>query len=203
MEKAKKPFYKRWWFIVIVIFFVLAGIGGLLEEEETTEQAKEVAIEQEETDEPEEKVDEPQEDEEEPEEEAQEEEINSTFEHTDFYEGEQTIEINPGMVWSENSYFNIVYDALDEIKQIFDENDEVETVLVLIKADFMDSKGNEEEGFAITFRYSRDTFNELNYDNFKQMSLGEEWRILNESDGYFIHQAIRSNLKSKYTDNLR
>lgn len=195
LEKVKKPFYKRWWFIVIVIFFVLAGIGGLLEEEETTEQVEEVAVEQEEI---EEQVDEPQEDEEE-----SEEDVISTFEHTDFYEGEQTIEVRPGMVWSENSYFNVVYDALDEIKQTFDENEEVESILVLIIADFMDNKGNEEEGFAITYRYSRETFNELNYDNFKQMSLGEEWRILNESDGYFIHPAIRSKLKSKYTDNLR
>lgn len=193
----KKPIYKKWWFWVLLLIAIPAMVGivqGVNESRQTTSDKTEV--EDSETSEPvneEEKEDEPEEN---PEEET-------VFERTDFYEGEQTIEIHPGIVWSENSYFNIVYDALDEIKEIFDENDEAETVLVLIKADFMDSKGNEEEGFAITFRYSRDTFNELNYDNFKQMSLGEEWRILNESDGYFIHQAIRNNLKSKYTDNLR
>lgn len=197
MEKVKKPFYKRWWFIIIVIFFALPAIGSLLEDEEQNADPEEEAGVNRKQDEMIEK------EEQEDESEESEEKTESKFEHTDFIEGEQTIEIHPGVLWSENSYFKVVYDALDEIKQTFDENEEVDSVRVLIIADFMDSKGNEEEGYAITFRYSRDTFNELNFDNFKEMALGEEWRILNESDGYFIHQAIRSKLKPKYTDNLR
>ena len=196
MEKEKKPVHKRWWFWVIGIVIIISWFTNSTDNKGDTEQ--EVSSEQKE-----EQVEDIEVTEEKEEPEEQTEESNNRFEYTELYEGEQTIEINPGTVWSENSFFNVVYDSLDEIKRTLDENEEVNSVLVMINTELIDNKGNEEERAVITFRYSRETFNELNYENFKKISLGEEWRILNESDGYFIHQAIRSKLKSKYTDNLR
>jgi len=116
--------------------------------------------------------------------------------------GELILTYEPGMGWSENSLFFTVYDSFEVTNQAF-KDDSVESVLNLIQGVMVDQKGNEELKDMITYRYYRADFDELNYSKFKDMAFGQQWRILNEADGYFIHPGIRVNLKEKYTDNLK
>ena len=116
--------------------------------------------------------------------------------------GELILTYEPGIGWSENSLFLTVYDSFEVTNQAF-KDDSVDSVLNLIKANMVDEKGNEEIEDVITYRYTRSDFEELNYGKFKDMAFGQQWRILNEAEGYFIHPGIRVNLKEKYTDNLK
>jgi len=209
----KKPFYKRpityilggagCLGLIIISFVLFVGLLFAIPTEDT-----EQAVEDEPKEEQEEKEDDKKESEKDdkqndnPEKETKEATDDSIYEYTSFFEGEQTIEVNPGMVWSENSYFNTVYDSLDEVKKTFEENDEAESVMIMINAEMIDNKGNEELKPIITYRYTRETFDELNYDNFKDLALGEEWRILNEADAYFINPSLKDKVKDKYKDNL-
>lgn len=120
----------------------------------------------------------------------------------ELYEGELTIKTEPGILWDENSFMRVVYEMFEIVKVGFDDKD-VDSVLVMIEANMTDQKGNEELKPVVTYRYGREDFEELNYDNFKEMAFIEEWRILNEADSYFIHPGIRLNLKDKYLQNLR
>lgn len=81
-------------------------------------------------------------------------------------------------------------------------NDSVDEVIVKIEANFIDDKGNENRNEALEYIYARDTFEELNFDKFLELTAGEEWRILNESDVYFIHPGIYENIKPEYKRNL-
>src|SRR5690625_3840491 len=116
--------------------------------------------------------------------------------------GELILTYEPGMGWSENSLFYTVYDSFEVTNQAF-KDDSVDSVLNLIQGVMVDQKGNEELKDMITYRYTRSDFEELNYSKFKEMAFGQQWRILNEAEGYFIHPGIRINLKEKYTDNLK
>src|SRR5690625_1334623 len=116
--------------------------------------------------------------------------------------GELILTYEPGMGWSENSLFYTVYDSFEVTNQAF-KDDSVDSVLNLIQGVMVDQKGNEELKDMITYRYTRSDFEELNYSKFKEMAFCQQWRILNEADGYFIHPGIRVNLKEKYTDNLK
>lgn len=119
----------------------------------------------------------------------------------DLYEGEITISHEPETQWSENSLMRVVYDMFDNLPIAFKDN-EIDSVVNMIDVNMVDNKGNEGVKSVITYRYTREDYEALNYDNFKEMALGEEWRILNESDAYFINAGIRNKLKDKYTDNL-
>src|SRR5699024_10982265 len=107
--------------------------------------------------------------------------------------GELILTYEPGMGWSENSLFYTVYDSFEVTNQAF-KDDSVDSVLNLIQGVMVDQKGNEELKDMITYRYTRSDFEELNYSKFKEMAFGQQWRILNEADGYFIHPGIRVNL---------
>src|SRR5699024_8854785 len=137
MQMEKKPFYKR------PITYILGGVGclgiiiisfvlfvGLLfaiptdePDQVETDGMDDEEVEEVTEEEPEEELEEELE-----EDESDEKEEGSMYECTSFYEGEQAIEVTPGMVWSENSYFNTVHDSLDEVKKVFEENDEVTSV---------------------------------------------------------------------------
>lgn len=119
-----------------------------------------------------------------------------------FEDGEMTLQFEPGTLWDENSFMGVVHDMFKDVKVAFDDK-EVKSVLVMIDTAMIDEKGNEEVKPVVTYRYTREGFEELNYDNFIDMALIEEWRILNEADSYFIHPGIRKNLKDKYIQNLR
>lgn len=130
------------------------------------------------------------------------EEDSDNVDEASMNEGELTLRFKPGTMWSENSLMRVVRDMFKEVKIGF-EDEEVDSVVAMIEVEMVDEKGNEEIKPVITYRYTRDDFEELNYDKFLEMSAVEEWRILNEAESYFIHPGIRKNLKDKYIQNLR
>ena len=116
-------------------------------------------------------------------------------------DGLLTLKRDPGTVWSENSLFHSVYDLFESTNEAF-KDDAVKEVDVIIETTMVDQKGNESKDPVIKYQYTKESFDELNYDNFTDMAFGQQWRILNEADGYFIHPGIYKELKEKYTDNL-
>lgn len=103
--------------------------------------------------------------------------------------------------FSENTLFHSVYDLFEATHEGF-LDDSVKEVEVILTTTMVDQKGNESEEPVINYTYTRESFEELNYDKFSNMAFGQQWRVLNESDAYFIHPGIYINLKDKYTDNL-
>lgn len=212
-EKKKKPIYKKWWAWLIAFFLVGGIINGIIDpydEEKQAEEDKQKEIEEEEKAEKEKSEKKEKEEAKKKEEERLAnrdidealEEDNDIVKSAELNDGELTLTYEPGTVWSENSFFNTVYDSFEIVSDAF-KDEGVDSVLTIIKAEMTDEKGNEELEDIINYRYTRADFDELNYDNFKEMALGQQWRILNEADGYFIHPGIRANLKDKYTDNLK
>lgn len=195
----QKPFYKRWWFVLIVVLFIFAGIGGILDSAGVqTDKEKEIET----TKMEEEKA--KKEENERKKNRTTVEVIDEDYDKVDdvsLKDGLLTLETNPGTVWSENSLFHAVYDLFEVMHEAFEDNsiDEIEAEIQIM---MVDSKGNESDESVITYVYTRDSFKELNYDKFSEMAFGQQWRILNEADGYFIHPGIYKNLKDKYTDNL-
>ena len=116
-------------------------------------------------------------------------------------DGILTIEKQPGGLWDENSLFHSVYDLFEVMNDAF-KDESIDEVEVKIQTKMTDAKGNESLDAVIEYLYTRESFEELNYDNFTNMAFSEQWRILNESDLYTIHPGIYKNLKDKYTDNL-
>lgn len=116
-------------------------------------------------------------------------------------DGILTLEKHPSGLWDENSLFHSVYDLFEVMNDAFKDKS-VDEVEVKIQTKMTDVKGNENLDTVIEYLYTRESFEELNYDNFTNMAFSEQWRILNESDLYMIHPGIYKNLKDKYTDNL-
>lgn len=211
--KEKKPFYKKWWVIAIAVFMVIGFINGNINKDER--EAKRVEAEQQEAKEKAEAEKKAEGEKKQAEEEKKKEEErlknrdtdeaieedNDDVKKAELSDGELTLTYEPGTMWSENSLFNVVYDAFEITHDAF-EYDDVDSVVNIIKVEMTDQKGNEELKDVINYRYTRSDFEELNYDNFKEMAFGQQWRILNEADGYFIHPGIRANLKDEYTSNL-
>lgn len=184
-----KPIYKKWWAWVIAFFAVLivyGAITGVNQAKEQIEEEKNNPVE-----EKEETKTEPDEEKDEKEQSEDDKEVDTDdIKSSELFEGELTLTYEPGTLWSENSFFRVVHSSFKDVEQAFDDK-EVDSVVVMIYALMTDEKGNEESKPVITYRYTRDDFNELNYDKFIDMSVGEEWRILNEAEAYFINPGIR------------
>lgn len=91
--------------------------------------------------------------------------------------------------------------GLEAMKIAF-EDENVVSATAKVTGTLTDTKGNGSKDDIVTINYTRESFDELNYDNFHRLSLGEEWRIYNESDTYLIHIGVYNNLKDKIKDNL-
>lgn len=127
---------------------------------------------------------------------------NTKAEEISLDDGILSLTVDGSTMFTENTIVTThTYFALEAINEGF-QFDEVNEVLVSIVAPFFDEKGNENMNTALEVAYTRDTFNELNYDNFLKLASGQEWRILNESDLYYIHRAIYDNIDQEYKDNL-
>ncbi|WYU50344.1 hypothetical protein MHH67_13255 [Bacillus sp. FSL K6-0047] len=127
---------------------------------------------------------------------------NTKAEEVNLENGILELTIDGSTMFSENTIVTShAYFAFEAISEGF-KFDEVDEVLVSIIAPFYDNKGNENMNTALELAYTRDTFNELDYENFLKLASGQEWRILNESDLYYIHRAIYDNIDQEYKDNL-
>lgn len=212
-EKIKKPFYKKWWFILIAAIFILGGIGNLLESDEAKQKREDekIAVENERKEKEQKKK---QEEQQKKEEEAKEEERkknrniddkiqedNKNVDSASVTDGVLQLKSEGKTTFSENTLFHSVYDLFEAMHDGF-EDEGVDKVEVILTTTMVDSKGNESDDEIITYEYSRKSFEELNYDKFANMAFGQQWRILNESDAYWIHPGIYKNLKDEYTGNL-
>lgn len=118
-------------------------------------------------------------------------------------DGVLTLEKEPSSSWSENTLVkNNVYSLFESVNDGFKDKD-VNKVEVKVHAVMIDEKGNEKEEPVIEYEYDRDTFEELNYDNFIKLAVSESWRILNESDEYLVHPGIYKDVKQDYKQNLK
>lgn len=210
-KKEKKPIYKKWWFWLLAVIIIGTWIGG---EEETTssDEPKEEVVEKETEEvsaEVEGKEEKKEEKKEKPKKEPKKEltleermEKETNADKVTFKDGILELTFNGDASWSENTIVGThTYSAFESINEGF-KDDKVNEVSIIIEATFMDNKGNESKNSALEFIYTRETFEELNYDNFLSLAVGEEWRILNESDVYFIHPGIFNNIKDEYKNNL-
>ncbi len=94
-----------------------------------------------------------------------------------------------------------IYWSFEAMHEAF-KDDSVEEVNVIIQALLIDNQGNEDYENVVTYAYTRDDFNELDYDNFLRLASGEEWRILNEAYAYFMHPAVHNEVDSDYQNSL-
>jgi len=206
-KDRKKPFYKRSWFIVIIALVVIGGIASALEDEEEPESTETSA---------------PADLDKEPDEDKKKEQVKGDGEKkknksidqnlkednddvidADLYdEGMLIVKLDGDASFSENSLVtNRAYEILEIMKEAFADK-EVQTVDAVVKVTLTDNKGNESKGDALNIVYSRESFEELNYDNFRELAKVEGWRVYNESDEYLIHPGIYNNLKDKIKENI-
>lgn len=198
-ENKKKPFYKRWWFILIVAVFIIGGIGSALSDDDDEvkedEETEDVAAEQDEDEEGAEvsddrTIDEVLSDE-------------NDVDRTSFESGTLRLERDVTSFWDETSILKQDVLRMFELLPKAFEDDEVERVRVVLNTEMVDQKGNAEMESVIYYEYTREHFEELDYDNFLWMATSETWRILNESTSYEIHSGIYKNVKDDYKNNLR
>lgn len=113
-----------------------------------------------------------------------------------------TISYKATAAWSENSivttYTYWMFEALNEGFK----DPSVNEVEASIKTKVTDNKGNSSVKEVASFLYTRETFEELNYDGFLYLASGQEWRIYNEADVYFIYPVIYNNIKEDFKKNL-
>lgn len=217
-QKSNKKWYQKWWVWLIIVLVVVA-IGQMDDEDEaaTDEEEQELNetnnnddIENETDDETENKEDENNEDSHDQAEPASTEEPltleqkleeNNSVDRVTFEDGTLTLETEATSLWSENSLLFTVYDLFEVTKEAFDDSS-VDEVKVFISTKMVDEKGHESVDTVIEYHFTRESFEELNYDNFSNMAYGQPYRILNVSDYYSIHPGIYKNFKNEYKENL-
>lgn len=113
------------------------------------------------------------------------------------------IESEVTSMWDETSILKTnVYNMFESLDTGFKDKD-VNKVEVTLTTEMIDEKGNGEVKPVVEYEYSRESFEELNYDKFLEMSVSQTWRILNESDAYLIHPGIYKNVKDDFKKELK
>ena|SRR5690625_288807 len=129
-------------------------------------------------------------------------EDNSDVHKATLKEGKLTLTKEVTNFWDETSILkHDVYKLFEVLGEGFNDK-EVDQVDIVLTTKMTDQKGNESIEPVVEYEYSREQFEELNYDNFLDLSYSQSWRILNESDAYWIHPGIYKNVKDDYRDNL-
>ena len=200
MNEEKRPFYKKWWFILIALLLFFAAIGGILDSLGVqTEKEKETIAKQEEKEkakkEEEERIanrtiDEIL------------EEDEKDVDRAEFDDGVLTIEKDVTTFLDETSIFKIDVLKMFEILPKAFEDENVDRVNVVLNMKMTDNKGKSEMEPVIFYEYSREDFEELDYDNFLWMATSETWRIFNESTSYEIYGTIYKNVDEDYKNKL-
>lgn len=225
-KKTKKPFYKRWWFIG---FFAIVALGFVMDlfESEESKQAKldeEISIQQEREEKKEEKAKakekrkqdaalelEKQKKDEEKEKErlanrSIDQKLTEDNEDVDTAtlseDGILTLEQEAKSYWDETAILEQnVYSLFEAAVEGF-RDPSVNEVKMVITTGMVDNKGNESLEDIVKYNYTKSSFEELNLKKFLELSYSQTWRILNESDTYWIHPGIYKNIKAEYTKNL-
>src|SRR5690625_2430443 len=161
-NKKKKPFYKKWWFwlvdFLVLGFEVVQSSDHYVDTEEdedaekTDDQEKEEKKEKDDSDKEEQaKTDEEERKENRTTAEAIEED-SSNVDEADIDGDELVLKYNPGTVWDENSFMSTVYEMFKDVKVAFDDED-INSVQVMIETEMTDEKGNEETETIIKYNY--------------------------------------------------
>lgn len=207
----KKPFYKRWWFILIAVVFIMGAIGNIFESDEKKQEREQekIAAEQENEKKEKEKEEKKKKEKEEKERKANRtideklQEGNKDVDKASLEDGILVLEKEVTTFWDETSILKQDVLTMFELFPEAFEDESVNSVNVVLLTEMVDEKGNGEIETIIEFEYSKDTFDELNYEKFLYMATSETWRILNESDAYWIHPGIYKNVKDEYRNNLK
>lgn len=129
-------------------------------------------------------------------------EDNSDVDEAALEEGKLTLTKEITSYWDETSILkHDVYKLFEILGEGFNDK-KIDQVDIVLTTKMTDQKGNESINPVVEYEYSREQFEELNYDNFLDLSYSQSWRILNESDAYWIHPGIYKNVKDDYRDNL-
>lgn len=201
-KQDKQPVYKKWWFWVLAVIIVGSWIvnGNNDSAKNNEDEAKETVAEQENDKEKAKKeeerlanrtIDEIL------------EEDENDVDKAELEDGVLRLERDVTTFWDETSILKQDVLRMFELLPKAFEDDEVERVRVVLNTEMVDQKGNAEMESVIYYEYSREHFEELDYDNFLWMATSETWRILNESTSYEIHPGIYKNVKDDYKNNLR
>lgn len=204
MGKQKKKFYKKWWFWVIVVVIVSAALAtGNDDDSADNNKSKsndkavvETSADKEKSEKKDTTKKEPT---------PIDKKIiknNNKIGEAKLENGVITLKTEVTTFWDETSLLkNNVYEHFESFGEAFKDKN-VNAVKVVLSTKMIDNKGNEEVEEIITYEYSRAAFEELNYENFLDLSYSQSWRILNESDSYWIHPGIYKKVKKDYTKNL-
>lgn len=218
MEKAVKPFYKRWWFIVIAALFVIGLIGGILESDESKQEraTEEQAASQKRIDDREAKK------------EAREKEAEKAMKEVE--EAEKAIEqlpIDERLIKKDNyvdraeftepgflEVFHItqtslkdviareeVYELFKDFKEAFSDP-EVTGVKATILNEGKNAEGENVSETMIIVVYYKETFDDLDFDSFIKSAKDKEWLIYNASDEYYLYPSIFRNVDEDFMDKL-
>jgi len=129
-------------------------------------------------------------------------EDSSDVDEATLKDGKLTLTKEVTSFWDDTSILkHDVYKLFEVLGEGFNDK-EVDQVDIVITTKMTDQKGNESIDPVVEYEYSREQFEELNYDNFLDLSYSQSWRILNESDAYSIHPGIYKNVKDDYRNNL-
>lgn len=82
------------------------------------------------------------------------------------------------------------------LRNIFENIPEINTVVFWYETEFTDIKGNESTETAYRMTFSRENAKNINYENYKVKCTLDYNNMLMVADEYFIHPAIKKNLKN-------
>lgn len=111
------------------------------------------------------------------------------------------VEIDAKNSLTVNFIIDKAVDILEDMETAF-KDDKVTGYYAMVNMEMVDNKGNEREEEGFNLYYSREDFEELNYDKFSELSYSEPWRIFNESTSYLIHPVLFKEMKKEYKKNL-
>lgn len=82
------------------------------------------------------------------------------------------------------------------LKNIFENIPEINSIIFWYETEFIDTKGNESTETAFRMTFSRENAKNINYENYKVKCTLDYNNMLIVADNYYIHPAIKKNLKN-------
>lgn len=184
----------------MVLLLVFAGIGGILDSAGVqTDREKEAEVKKEEK-EKEEAIEEERKKSRTIDEIMSEDE--DSVDKAKLDDGTLTLEKDVITFWDETSILKTDVLTMFELMPKAFEDDDVDRASIVLNVEMTDNKGNKKMEPVIYYEYTREHFEELEYQNFLNTATSQTWRIFNESTSYEIHPGIYKNVKDDYKNNL-
>src|SRR5699024_4205754 len=118
-------------------------------------------------------------------------------------EGGNTLQISNDdtLALNEESFMKMARHMFDSVEVAFADED-IDTVQVFVQDEFTMENGENKTQNVFSYNYTREDFEDLELDNFKDLIYGEEYRVFQQAENYAIHPAIYDGLKDKYKNEL-